>query len=61
MGYAYYNLGEIKKADEHFRKALSIMGITIPADGQKVKNVNKLKINQFTYTASPDLEADRII
>lgn len=56
LGQAYYSLGEVKKADEHFRQALDIMGIIIPAEGQKIKNVEKLKISQLSYTNDKVLE-----
>lgn len=45
LGQTYYNLGQVNKADEHFRKALEIMDVTIPTVSSKPKKLKRVKTN----------------
>ncbi|PRP80584.1 guanylyl cyclase [Planoprotostelium fungivorum] len=51
---AYYNLGQLSMADEHFRKALEMMSVPIPYEGRKTKEIlkglSKLKLTNWPFS-----------
>jgi tetratricopeptide (TPR) repeat protein len=52
LGQAFYNMGQLSKADQHLRKALRQMAIDIPSDPkrQTAKAVQKLKLATWTFS-----------
>jgi len=52
LGQAYYNLGQLEKADEYLRKASGLMGIQVPAPGEKVKSIRNA--GQLTFSVDKE-------
>eukprot|EP01117_Protostelium_nocturnum_P011277 TRINITY_DN4096_c0_g2_i3.p1 TRINITY_DN4096_c0_g2~~TRINITY_DN4096_c0_g2_i3.p1 ORF type:complete len:1374 (-),score=492.46 TRINITY_DN4096_c0_g2_i3:24-4145(-) len=47
LATAFHNSGRFDKADEQYRKAMELMGVSIPQPGGKIKPIKK--ITQFTF------------
>ncbi len=55
VAQAYYNLGQLDRADEHLRKALELMGINVPISGStKVKAIGTKKLLGETFKFVPE-------
>jgi tetratricopeptide (TPR) repeat protein len=53
LGICYYNLGQLSRADEHLRKALDLMGITI---GNDPKAKGTKAVSAWKYTKQKELK-----